>query len=58
MKNLPRHLKKKLSDKNTLSRKDFKEHPLIEELYKLIHEYSLREEAYKTAIQIYLQLKK
>ena len=40
-----------------LSKKDFRENPAVEQLYKTIYDYKLREEAYKTAIKIYIDLK-
>ena len=39
-----------------LSKKDFRESPAVEKFYKTIYEYKLREEAYKAAIKIYLDL--
>ena len=50
--------KKVATDEPTLSKKDFRETPAVEKLYKTINEFKLREEAYKTAIEIYLNLKK
>ena len=44
--------------KPPLSRKDFRENPVVEKLYKTVQEYDLREEAYKTALQMYINLKK
>ena len=41
-----------------LSKKDFRESPSVEKFYRTIHQYQLREEAYKAAIEIYLNLKK
>lgn len=47
--------KKKASvNESTISKKDFRDNPTVEKLYKIIHEYKLREEAYKTAVEIYL----
>ena len=37
-----------------LAKKDFIEDPTVEKLYKTIHNYKLREEAYKTTIETYL----
>lgn len=39
---------------STLSKKNFRENPNVEKLYKTVHDYKLREEAYKTAIEIHL----
>ena len=47
--------RKKVSE-STLSKKDFREHPSVEKLYKNIYEYRLREEAYKTVLEIYINL--
>lgn len=38
-------------------KKEFREHPTVEELYKTIHQYHLVEETLKTTIQFYLKLK-
>lgn len=46
--------KKALGSESTISKKDFRDNPTVEKLYKTIYEYKLREEAYKTAIEIYL----
>ena len=46
--------KKALVNEFTISKKDFRDNPTVEKLYKTIYEYKLREEAYKTAIEIYL----
>lgn len=45
---------KKNSNESTISKKDFRENPTVEKFYKTIHEYKLREDAYKTAIEIHL----
>ena len=45
---------KRKSDKPVLSRKDFRENPAVENFYKNIYEYNLREEAYKIAIEMYI----
>ncbi len=42
----------------SLMKKTFRESPVVEKFYKTIYEYRLREETYKTAIKIYLDLKK
>ena len=42
----------------SLMKKTFRESPAVEKFYKTIYEYRLREEAYKAAIKIYLDLKK
>ena len=48
--------RKKRANESSLSKKNFREHPLAEKLYKNIYEYNLREEAYKTALEIYINL--
>ena len=45
--------KKIIADCN-ISKKDFRENPTVEKFYKTIYEYQLREDAYKTAIEIQL----
>ena len=50
-------IKKKGDSKKQLSKKDFRENMVVEQFYKTIKQYNLREEAYKTAIKIYLKLK-
>ncbi len=44
---------KMMSDCN-ISKKDFRENPTVEKFYKTVYEYKLREDAYKTAIEIQL----
>ncbi len=50
-------IKKKVDSEKQLSKKDFRENLSVERFYKTIKQYNLREEAYKTAIKIYLKLK-
>ena len=50
--------KKADTNESTISKKDFRESPSVEKFYKTIYAYQLREEAYKAAIEIYLNLKK
>ena len=50
--------KKSSTGESTLSKKDFRENPAVEQLYRIIYKYKLRKEAYKAAIEIYLNLKK
>lgn len=40
------------------AKKEFREHPTVEQLYKTIYQYNLVEDAYKATIQLYIQLKK
>ena len=46
--------RKKTIHESTLSRKDFRENPSVEKLYKTVYDYKLREEAYKTVIEMHL----
>ena len=39
------------------SKKNFRESSLVEQFYKTIYEYKLREKTYKTAIEVYLNKK-
>ena len=41
-----------------LSKSQIRHTPEFARLYKTVHEYSLREEAYATALAAYIQLKK
>jgi len=50
--------RKKMSEATILYKKKFRESSAVEKLYKTIYDYKLREEAYKTAIKIYLDLSK
>ena len=43
--------------KGELSKKTFRRLKEVETLYKLIHKYKLREEAYKTLLKIYIKTK-
>ena len=54
IKNKLKPKKKALGNESIISKKDFRDNPTVEKLYKTIYEYKLREEAYKTAIEIYL----
>ena len=49
--------KKKTESEKHVSKKDFRDNLAVEQFYKTLKQYSLREEAYKTAIQIYLDRK-
>ena len=49
---------KKLANNVDITIKNFREHPVVESLYKKIYDYQLVEEAYKTAIHQYIHLKK
>ena len=40
-----------------LNKKTFRKLKEVETLYKLIHKYKLREEAYKTLLEIYIKIK-
>lgn len=44
--------------KTKLSKKDFRDNPAVEKFYRAIQKYDLREEAYKKAIEVYINLKK
>lgn len=46
--------RKKIANESALFKKKFRENPSVEQLYKIIQKYKLREQAYKTAIEIYL----
>ena len=50
-------IKKKGDSEKQISKKDFRENLVVEQFYRMIKQYNLREEAYKTAIKIYLKLK-
>ena len=50
-------VKKKVDSGKHISKKDFRENLAVEKFYKTVKQYNLREEAYKTAIQIYLSRK-
>ena len=51
-------LSSKKNSAHHLSKKEFRDNLAVEQFYKTLKKYDLREEAYKTAIQIYLDLKK
>ena len=40
-----------------ISKKDFRDNLAVEQFYRTLKQYNLREEAYKTAIHIYLDKK-
>ena len=40
-----------------LNKKTFRKLKEVDTLYKLIHKYKLREEAYKTLLEIYIKIK-
>ena len=46
--------KKTLPGELPISKKNFRDNPIVEKLYKTVYKYRLRDEAYKTAIEIYL----
>ena len=54
----PNPLPKNPALKAPLSKKDFRESPLVEKFYKTMYDHKLRELAYKTAIEVYLSRKK
>ena len=56
--NKPDSLKESSFNPKKISKKDFKDNPAVEKFYRAIQQYDLREEAYKAAIEIYLDLKK
>ena len=48
---------KKMDSEKQISKKDFRDNLAVEQFYKTLKQYNLREEAYKTAIQMYLDKK-
>ena len=46
---------KSANNESIASKKNFRDNPAVEKLYKNVYDYKLREEAYKTAIEIYLK---
>lgn len=48
---------KKMDSEKHVSKKDFRDNLAVEQFYKTLKQYNLREEAYKKAIQIYLDKK-
>ena len=53
----PKPQKAKPAETTSFSKKDFRESPQTEQFYKTIYEHKLREQAYKTAIEVYLSRK-
>ena len=49
---------KNAMEKPSVSKKDFRESPFVEQFYKTMSDHKLRELAYKTAIEVYLSRKK
>ena len=50
--------KKGFKDQPKLSKAQIRRIPELQNLYRMINEYSLREEAYAVVLQSYIQLKK
>ena len=57
-KNKKNKVSKKALNKQTVAlKRSFRENPIVEEFYKTIYEFDLREEAYVSSIEAYLKLK-
>ena len=50
--------KKEPKDQLKFSKAQFRRIPELRHFYKVLHEYSLREEAYTVVLQSYIQIKK